>query len=198
MLAKSLLMWVSGLIIFGTLLLQGGRAYFATNALASPALIELASDNCHQPCWQGVEIGKTIVQDQGQLPESNHFSVNYNTSNSGLVRSVYLYAKKPLLLGDLILLWGEPSHIVTFGTLLDYESIYTNNPAWATGVSLYFHDSLVIAHGVTTDERITPNLEITQITYEQPSAYGPPRPLDTPQWQGYFVDYPLLYVAGGE
>lgn len=197
MVPKIYVVWIGMLLILGTLLFYGSRWYLPTQADKTSVLQELQT-TCPQPCWQGVQPGQTLVEDKEQLPKSTHFSVDYYTSDAGLVQTIYLYARKSIRLGDLILLWGEPSHVVTYGTLLDYESIYTNNPSWATGVELFFHDSLVTARGVTTADRITPDLEITNLTYNYPSEYGPARPLNTPLWQGFFADYPILYTAGGE
>lgn len=199
MIAKSLFIWPIGLIMLGTLFLQSGRAYLATNGPASPTLTELKlTTHCQQPCWQGIQPGITITEDKTQLPESTYFSVNYYTSESGLVRDISLYGLQSIRLGDLLLIWGPPSHIVPYRTLLPHSNLDTAELYFGTGYEIYFHDSLVVVSTVAAKGPITPDHRIQAIHYYQPSEYGPPRRLNSPAWRGFFVDYPIMYVAGGE
>ncbi len=199
MIAKILIIWTVGLSLLGVFLLQNGHHYLTTQPLTSTALAELRSSTCMQPCWQNVQIGMTHTEDQKLLPQSSHFSVSYNVSSEGMVQRLYLMTGEPIRLGDIMALWNTtPSHIVAYRGLLPHSNIDQGELYFGTGYELYFFDSLVVVRGMSANAELTPDLPITAISYYEPSEYGPPRAIGTPIWDGFFIAYPIQYVAGGE
>lgn len=199
MIAKFLLIWTASLGLLGTCLLHSGHRYFTEKAFASSALVELHPASCLQPCWQNVQMGVTRTADKDLLPQSSHFGVRYSISSEGTVQRLFLSTTEPIRLGDIIALWNTtPSHIVAYRGLLPHSDIDQAELYFGTGYELYFYDSLVVLRGMSAQAELTPDLPITFISYYEPSEYGPPRPLGTPAWDGFFIAYPIQYVAGGE
>lgn len=200
MIAKILIVWTTGLSLLGLFFLYSGHRYFTEQPLSSSALTELQSNTCMQPCWQNVQIGITQTEDRDLLPQSSHFQVLYSvSSNEGMVQRISLSTSDPIRLGDIMAVWNTmPSHIVAYRGLLPHSNIDQGELYFGTGYELYFFDSLVVVRGMSTNAKLTPDLPISFINYYEPSEYGPPRPLEAPIWDGFFIAYPIQYVAGGE
>ncbi len=195
----NLRLWGAVLLISSLMLIGISVALFMAQSLPTPPLL-LASPNCPQPCWQSIRPGLTsraVFAAQADQNYRYRVSASYKDDRlEGVVRDILLTMRGDILLGDVILEFGPPSHAklgwVAGMPLTGQRSgrqIYV-------GAILYFGNGLVIVEVLRPDcvWRFSPTMIVRRVRYHAPSPVGTVIPIGTPFWDG-FVSQPL--AAGG-
>lgn len=139
----------------------------------------LESSVCRQPCIQNIQPGISVIQND--VPYSTIYNQELRVNKSGAVRSVAIYPKKQLLLGQIITLWGMPSHVILQNALTLRGDIQLRG-------MFYFHDGLVVVWASATNptlQKINPSMQVGEILYGSPSPEGNLVPLGAINWKGF-------------
>jgi hypothetical protein len=162
--------------------------WIGENLVKAPAdLRSLVNTDCSAPCWEGLQLG--ISNYPNTLPDHPDFSVDVQPSRSDKVGLIKLFPRHSILLGDLIAIWGYPSHVQ-----MGYIPTRTNTIGVV--VILYFQEGLVKVRLISTLDslplgRLSPYMRVLNIEYNAPSPEGSIVPIGTPLWRGFGATYPL-------
>ncbi|GAB4570840.1 MAG: hypothetical protein Kow0077_05960 [Anaerolineae bacterium] len=180
----------SGLVVLAVmtgLLLSGiglGRA------IPAPTF-QLETGGCPQPCWQGFQLGDSEALDvlvaiqEGKLAEPETLVVSRPNSISqrmliewqtrampaynvqmrftrNILERIDLYPQEPVLLRDVLGIWGAPSHVIC------------QNGFQFLTVQLYFFEGAVTVWAalprrdrIMGEWQVSPSMEVTRITFAQ-------------------------------
>jgi hypothetical protein len=218
-------MWRFGLtwLLFPTALLRGMVALVAgltglillasaSGHLALPLPIYLDTGDCSQPCWQGLHVGQTTVEEalalvqHNRLMDSNSLRVDDNVREaisslswemryfpaydaqarfrSDLLMRLNLYPDGQLLLADVFGVFGPPSHAA-----LCQRVATSFNYRQAVFATLYFWDGMIAVWAYTPNAavwQVRPDMQVHEIVYH--TAPGDDEswvPLGVARWHGF-------------
>ena len=206
---KRLLTASAGIAAILVVVLLAVRMVGATNGLQATSL--LAAGECEQPCWQGIQPGRTTLTEAEATLRVNNV-VNVSSPHSDLMlrwsslgdpiwqgsafrvnakaadESITFVVLKPpqdaFNLGDAITIFGDPI-VSTLCWRFDAVPGNVQHPFLAAHV--YFPGNIeVLAYNPLDprDKRYVPGMAIWSIMYDYP-ANEPPYRFDAPRWQGF-------------
>lgn len=152
----------------------------------------LEMDDCRAPCWQGWELGQWVENpsEQGDALSHGRYRVAFLLNDEQYLREIRLNLYGDILLGDVMRLWGSPSHArlrYTGG----FEANRNAGRQLFVGGVLYFANGLieVVARRDDLVWAFSPAMEIVQIRYFAPNPEGSVIPLQSQRWHGFGTDY---------
>lgn len=112
-------------------------------------------------------------------------TVSLNTSRTA-VNYTALRITDPLRLGDVVALWGPPSHVQ-----MQYGLVRGDAQRPVVIAHLYFADGLVrvMAAREDTTWRLIPSMRVRLVEYYAPNAAGGVVPIGTERWHGFKQTY---------
>ena len=177
-----------GLMFFVASLGIGGRWLVQHMATPRPVVHVLDAGDCPQPCWQNVAIGTTEYT--AQLPTHALYESLYFDGRSGEVAWLDIRPLADVYIGDVMALWGQPSHVDLFWQV-SHQGDLTRT------VRLFFHEGLVVVDAIDTrikqppEGYISPYMRVIGISYYAPSPEGSVIPIGTARWAGFGARYPM-------
>jgi hypothetical protein len=98
-----------------------------------------------------------------------------------------LIPARQLAIGDLVTIWGDPSHIAV------RHSVDSSGRV-GLQAAIYFQEGLVIAYvKLPAQQRhyaaLSPAMPVSQVEYYAPSSQGNVVPIGTPRWSGFGTNY---------
>ncbi|NDJ84340.1 MAG: hypothetical protein GYB66_00500 [Chloroflexi bacterium] len=148
--------------------------------------------DCPQPCWRGVRPGtQSEALFWRQIATMTRYSGILTTDDQQTIKTIRLEMRGDILLGDVILALGPPSH----ARLRHIAGLgYTRSPAQRqllVGASVYFGNGLVEAEVIREDDHwaLSPDMIVRRIRYFAPHEEGTIVPIGTLEWHGFGSDY---------
>lgn len=183
---KWLFIWMMGIAVLNLMGICGGRWVGSDLVRESPPISELTIRHCQHPCWQNVMLGQPAPL---IWPDSPHFVEQYYSTDTGIVKYVTLQPLQRVNLGNLIVIWGPPSHIEARYSIQPNQA-YPQKAPRNISIYLYFQNGLVVAHAQTDESGyISPYQTIRYLEYYAPHPDGNIVPLGTERWTGFGPRY---------
>jgi hypothetical protein len=197
-------------LIIAAIRLIGGWAVLPAAAILDPRA-------CPQPCWHGIQPGKTTFRqalaifkanpDRIALPDdyltrlSIHFTLDthwcgqvdrWDEAVSNLDTPLQFIVLKPpantMRLGDAVILFGEPLASVLCPTGMANLS---GKVSRLYRGRVFFQGNIEVSF-FSDESRFDPQMPVEMITYYYPAG-EPPYRFDTPPWRGFArVDDPVI------
>lgn len=146
--------------------------------------------DCPLPCWQSLQPGTARISDLQRcfdtLDAPCNITVSFNASGTAIDRLRLNLSTNEVRLGDIIALWGPPSHVQ-----MQYGLVRGDARRPVVIAHLYFADGLVrvMAAREDTTWRLIPSMRVRLVEYYAPNAAGGVVPIGTEQWQGFKQTY---------
>jgi hypothetical protein len=184
-----LIIFTLTLIAFCMFLIAGARAIGQTQ---DPPPTNLATGDCDQPCWQGLQPGVHLRGERVlERVQSSPFNLVQSVGYSGYVAMFEIRTNDDLILADVLHEFGAPERVAC---LQPYRFRWQG--VGGTHTQLYYGGGAVV---VTVEHpeialHLSPDMTVWSIQYFRPgdSHYPPGEPTD---WRG-LTGIPVYSMCG--